>query len=231
MPTTRRTSRALRWVTISVVASWCIVGAFFFFGMSATTAGPGELGGRFRFAASEKHYVTLPQLAETGSMTAFRLGSRSVIDSNGERRDWATLLHGQPALVVFIKQGCPCSVEFEPYFQNLLKRYRARISFVGVFDGTPDEARAYAVVNRVDYPIVADSKLDLLRMFKVKNGGYVGLLRRDGAIETLWPGFSVAMMNELNEAVARAAGTTPRPIETLGLPAALTTGCPYELGS
>jgi len=38
------------------------------------------------------------------------------------------------------------------------------------------------------------------------------------------------MMNELNDAVARSAGTTPQPIETQGLPAALTTGCPYEPG-
>ncbi len=213
-----------------MTASWCVVGAFFFFGRSATTAGPEKAGGRFRFAARAKHFVTLPQLAETGSMTTFRLGSWAVTDANGERRDWTTLLHGRPALVVFIKQSCPCSVEFEPYFQGLRKHYRDRVSFIGVFDGTPAEARDYAVANRADYPIIADRNLELVRAFKVKNGGYVGLLGRDGAIESLWPGFSNSMMNELNDAVARSAGTTLQPIETQGLPAALTTGCPYELG-
>ncbi len=213
-----------------MVTSWCGVGAFFFFGRSATKAGPGEAGSRFRFATREKHFVTLPQLAESGSMTTFRLGSRPVVDTNGERRDWTGLLRGRPALVVFIKQGCPCSVEFEPYFQGLVKQYRDRVAFVGVFDGTPAEASEYAVANRAHYPIVADAKLELVRAFKVKNGGYVGLLRSDGAIETLWPGFSASMMSELNDAVARSAGTTPRTIETNGLPATLTTGCPYELG-
>lgn len=229
MVTTTQTRRALRWLSVGTVVSWCGVGAFFLFGRSGSAAGAGDPGGRFRYANREKHYVTLPQLAESGAMRAFRLQSREVVDSSGTRREWREVLGGRPALVVFIKKDCPCSVEFEPYFQNLVNRYRDRVSFVGVFDGAPRQAREYAAANRVAYPIVADEKLDLVRAFMVKNGGYVGLIGRDGAVETLWPGFSVSMMGELNAAVARAAGVATSMVETRGLPAALTTGCPYEL--
>lgn len=229
MPITMQSRRALRWLSVGTVVSWCGVGVFFLFGRSGSAAGSGEPGGRFRFASREKHYVTLPQLAESGAMKAARPAVRVVNCADGEQREWAALLGGRPALVVFIKQGCPCSVEFEPYFQNLVNRYRDRVSFVGVFDGVPREAREYAAANRVGYPIVADEKLDLVRAFKVKNGGYVGLIGRDGAVETLWPGFSASMMGELNAAVARAAGVATSMVETRGLPAALTTGCPYEL--
>ncbi len=162
-------------------------------------------------------------------MKAARPAVQVVNCADGERREWAALLGDRPALVVFIKQGCPCSVEFEPYIQNLVNLYRDRVSFVGVFDGAPRKAREYAAANTVGYPIVADAKLELVRTFKVKNGGYVGLIGRDGAVETLWPGFSVSMIGELNEAVARAAGVAARAIETRGLPTVLTTGCPYEL--
>src|SRR5262249_48053273 len=63
---------------------------------------------------------------------------------------------------------------------------------------------------------------------KAKNGGYVALVRPDGAIDTLWPGCSSEMMRELGRRIAELAAVTERSIDVAGMPGALATGCPFE---
>jgi peroxiredoxin len=115
-------------------------------------------------------------------------------------------LQGQrPLVLVFLKKDCPCSVEFEPFFQQLERNYRSTVAFAGVFDGTTEEAGNYATRNRASYPILADVDLNIVRVFQVENGGYVALLNPKGQVEVIWPGYSVEMMEQLNQQIAEVA--------------------------
>jgi hypothetical protein len=145
--------------------------------------------------------------------------------------NWAVLSEGRPVLLVFIKNGCPCSVEFERYFHRLYEVYRGTTRFFGIIDGDPPIAGRYAATNSVPYPVIADPDAHLIGRFGAKNGGYAALLDAEGVVAGFWPGFSEEAMSDLGRRISRLAGVVERPIETAGLPRSLTTGCPFDIPS
>jgi peroxiredoxin len=180
-----------------------------------------------RLAAPEKHYVTPQQLIASGALAAQSLGPVTVVGHDGRRREWKDLSGARPVVVVFIKSGCPCNVELEPFFHRLYQAYRGSVCFVGVIDGGVETARKYAAANHVPYLVLADPERVLISRFRAERGAYVALVRPAGTLDTLWPGCSAEMMRELSRRVADLAGVEEQLVETSGLPSALTTGCPF----
>jgi phage pi2 protein 07 len=159
----------------------------------------------------ETHYVTPRQLAAAGQVSSV-----------------ASELFGEgPVVLIFIKKDCPCSVEFEEYFRRLETGYAKRARFVGVIDADEARARAYTQEANVIHPILADPDLKLIRRLQVENGGYVALLHSDGELDTLWPGVSSEMMQQLGRRLAELVNIDEQPLDLTGLPDVLTTGCPY----
>jgi hypothetical protein len=171
--------------------------------------------------------VTPQQLAAAGAMSARSPGLVTLAAQDGRRRTWRELAGGQPVVVVFIKKGCPCNVDFEPFFHRLYQAYRGSVRFVGVIDSGVETARRYAEDNRVPYLVLADPERALISRLRAENGAYVALLTPAEVLNTLWPGCSAEMMRELSRRMAQLAGVEEQPIETTGLPSALTTGCPF----
>jgi hypothetical protein len=160
-------------------------------------------------------------------MSSSRLGPITVVGHDGKRRNWKELAAARPVVMVFIKRGCPCSVEFEPFFHRLSRAYRGPVCFVGVIDGGVETARRYSEANRVPYLVLADPRRVLISNFRAENGAYVALVTPAGILDTLWPGCSAEMMLELSRRIAHLAGIKEQRIETTGLPNVLTTGCPF----
>jgi peroxiredoxin len=175
----------------------------------------------------EKHFVTPRQLADSNAMVSRAADGLEATGHDGRRRRWADLSGGQPVVVVFIKDGCPCSAEFEPFFQRVAALYRGRVRFVGVIDAPVETARQYVAEQHVPYPVLADPDRRIIRRLKAENGGYVALLTAEGVIDGFWPGCTVGTMRELGRRIARLAGVAERPLDVTGMPGPLTTGCPY----
>jgi hypothetical protein len=144
-------------------------------------------------------------------------------------------------LLVFIKIGCPCSVELEPFFHRLERAYADVVHFAGVMDADVPTARRYAEANSTPYPILADPDRQIIHRFRAENGAYVALLAPPGkpfaragtcvqdelAIDSLWPGCSAEMFTQMGRRIAAAAGVAERPLDVSGLPSAAVTGCPF----
>jgi peroxiredoxin len=177
--------------------------------------------------AAPKHYVTPSQLAASNAMVQRVVDDFAITTADGRRLDWPALSGGEAVLVVFIKNGCPCSVEFEPYFHRLFEAYRDTTRFIGVIDGDPSTARRYAETHSVPYPVIADPEERLIGRFAVRNGGYAALLAPEGTVVGFWPGFSQTAMSDLGRRISLLARVAERPIDTAGLPRNLTTGCPF----
>jgi peroxiredoxin len=160
-------------------------------------------------------------------MSAQSPGLISLLAHDGRCRTWQELSGGHPVVVVFIKKGCPCNVEFEPFFHRLYQAYRASVHFVGVIDAGVETARQYAEDNHVPYLVLADSERALISRLRAENGAYVALVTPAEVLDTLWPGYSAEMMCELSRRIAKLAGVEEEPVDTTGLPSALTTGCPF----
>ena len=172
------------------------------------------------------HYVSPQKLGQAGAAGAANATVEG-IDQRGQSFHWPQSGASAPLVMIFVKQGCPCSVDFEPYFHQLAAAYDGVAQFVGVIDAGQELARQYADQNETPYPILADAERRLIDRFGAKNGAYVALLLPGGGLEMLWPGCSADMFRELSERIAAAtAGETPA-LTLAGLPDALVTGCPF----
>jgi peroxiredoxin len=176
----------------------------------------------------EKHYVNPRQLADANEMVQREVGYLSATAQNGRLVTWDELSSGRPVVLIFIKQGCPCSAEVEPFFQRVERLYANEARFAGLIDAGTKGAAHYATENAVRHPVLADPEKRLIRQFRVKNGCYVVLLTPGGVIDGCWPGCSADTMRQLGRRIACLAGVAERPLDVSGMPASLTSGCPFK---
>jgi AhpC/TSA family len=218
----KRTIRRI--LAVCAAVAWAVLWWLTDLGMEATSSRRPDVSR----PATNKHYVTPAQLVESGGLADRKVRSISAVARDETVFSWAGMSGARPLVLVFIRRGCPCSVEFEPFFHRLAGRYRDVAEFAGVIDAGADAALAYATANKTPYRVLADPDRAVIDRFEAKNGGYVALLRPEGAIDTLWPGCSAEMMRELGRRIAELGAVTERPIDVAGMPGALTTGCPFE---
>lgn len=177
--------------------------------------------------AVAKHFVTPDQLVECGVLSERRIEPFSADAHDGARFKWPAPERARPLVLVFIKNGCPCNVEFEPFFHRLERQYRDAADFIGVIDADADSARTYAAANKVPYRVLADPDRTIIERFEAKHGGYVALLGINSRLDTLWPGCSAEMMQALGRRIAALRALAERPIDVSDMPKVLTTGCPF----
>jgi hypothetical protein len=180
-------------------------------------------------AVAPARYVSPGQLAASNTMVRRVVDDLVVTTADGRRLAWSSPREGAALVVIFVKQSCPCSVQFEPYFHRLFEAYGKRTRFLAVIDGDSAAALRYAEENSVPYPVVADPDQTVIGRFEAKNGGYAALLDPQGTIVGFWPGFSAGAMTELGHRLSVLASEAERPIATAGLPRKLTSGCPFDV--
>jgi peroxiredoxin len=217
-------SNLLKWLGLGLIIGW---GGLAWLTHRWHAEGAAPAPHIARSPVAEKHYVTPKQLAASGAMQNHLVEPFAATASDGTSITWSDLANERPVVLVFIKKDCPCSVEFEPFFQRLSRAYDEAVQFVGVIDGNVDAARRYAEANKVPYPVLADAEKTIIARFKAENGGYVALLRPSGTVEMLWPGCSVEMMRELSKTLARLCAIKEPCLDVRDMPAVLTTGCPF----
>ena len=150
-----------------------------------------------------KHLVTTKMLETTKMMTDVTAPTVRAEATDGSFYDIKELTRDGPAVLVFIKDGCPCSHAAQPFFNLLFDAYGEHARFFGVFDGDVTAAKKWAKQNLVEFPILSDPDLRAVREYKAENSAYVALIAKGGRIEKLWPGYSADM---LADAAARLRG-------------------------
>lgn len=133
----------------------------------------------------------------------------------------------RPVVLVFIKDGCPCSLAMQPFFNQLAQSYGDRVRFLGVIDRESEMARFWGKARSVPFPILADPDLAIVRAYGVTNSAFLALITPDHQLETLWPGVSKQMLVQLNARLAELSGKAVRAIDVSGAPSEPYSGCPY----
>jgi peroxiredoxin len=134
----------------------------------------------------------------------------------------------RPLVLVFIKDGCPCSRAAERFFNRLHAAYKDEVQFLGVIDVDMTIAKTWATVNHVPFPVLADPEFQIIHAYKAESSAYVALVSKDGTIETLWPGYSGPMLTEASETLGHLSGREVQTIDLTEAPTVLTTGCSFE---
>jgi peroxiredoxin len=136
----------------------------------------------------------------------------------------------RPQLVLFIKYGCPCSIDVEPIYHKLYDRYREKIDFVGVIDKPLVDARKWQDDLLTPFSLVPDPEKKIARAFRVGRSAYAALIREDGRIVKLWAGYSRGILAEVNAALAEEVGLKAKPFDVAYAPLAETAGCEFFPG-
>jgi peroxiredoxin len=177
--------------------------------------------------ASNVHPVTQAMLRSAGEKSGMRLPEVWVEGSDGRTTSTAVVAADRPTVLVFIKDGCPCSESAEPFFHRLHAAYGARAAFLGIIDGDRAVARSWADRHESPYPVLADPDLRIIGPCGVERSAYVAVVARGGAIDRLWPGYSEGMLAELDARLAHLTGLIRPPIDATGAPQELASGCSF----
>jgi peroxiredoxin len=176
-------------------------------------------------AASPRHPVTDPMRQGAKSLEGTPAPSFSLKSSEGVEVSSKDLLKKGPVIVVMTKDGCPCSVESQPFFNQISDLYKEHASFVGILDAPRPIGQLYGRGHSVPYPILSETTPKTFAAFGAKQSVYVYLIGKDGKMAKVWPGYSAPMLIELNSEVAKAAGVPAKPLKLDGAPGEMTSGC------
>jgi peroxiredoxin len=178
--------------------------------------------------APRMHRVT-ERMASASALKAAQTASPfRAPGSDGKTYVLGDLLKDGPLVLVFIKDGCPCSKSAEPFFRRLHASGRGWVRFLGVIDGDEDVARRWVAENGTPYSVLADPRRIIIHAYGAENSAYVALISPEGRIETLWPGYSAGMLRELGERMTRLAGRKLEDVDVSDAPEAPYSGCPFE---
>jgi hypothetical protein len=176
-----------------------------------------------------RHVVTPQMEVETAAMANRMPGPEQAISNSGKSVQFGEAAASRPEFVLFIKTGCPCSVDAQPIFNNLARKFAKEVDFVGVIDGDPEVAKSYASQFLVAFPVVADQHLSIIRSYRALAATFSALVARNGHIVKMWPGYSVSILKEMNHDLSRAADVKETPFDPEYAPIQKASGCAFGL--
>lgn len=146
-------------------------------------------------------------------------------DVDGKAWSMAANLQRGPVVVISIKDGCPCSIDSQPLFNGLARKFEGKAMFVGLFDQNAEKAKAYVKDNSVSFPVVINEDLEVFKQYKAERSVYVALVTKDGKILKQWPGYWVDMLKELDDKLEELTSFDGEPFDVAYAPKTPTSGC------
>jgi peroxiredoxin len=174
-----------------------------------------------------KHPVTSEMTAKAELMHTKPAPTFTVKDVAGATIEIGGPHMKRPQFVYFVNNDCPCSYAAEPLFHALAAQFKGQIDFISVTDGTPDQAKHWVSEMQVEYPLIADPKVEIMKAYHATSSAYSALVTKDGRIEKLWPGFSKDLLLDMNSEMAKTLGQPERPFDTQYAPIKPATGCSF----
>jgi peroxiredoxin len=177
-----------------------------------------------------RHPVTPLMTTVTAAMSRKVAPAFSVIDVSGKSVSIGSPNAERPQFVYFVLDGCPCSFDAEPIFQDLSQQFKGKVDFVSVTDADQKKAKQWWMQMSVPFPVISDPKLDLMKAYGATNALFSALISRDGHIVKMWPGYSIDILHEMNVLMSKEAGVPVKPFDTKYAPKDRSSGCAYFLG-
>jgi len=95
-----------------------------------------------------------------------------------------------PAVVVLLKDGCPCTRECRLQLNILAEACKGKIKFFGVVDSAGKKAETLIKEANLNFPLLPDPKALTIRTFKGHEALDLRLVGKDGKLIGSWDGLS-----------------------------------------
>lgn len=178
-------------------------------------------------ATEPRHPVTLKMETDAKAVVGDKAPEIDLLDTDGKPWKLSDHVAEGPVVVVTIKDGCPCSIESQPFFNALAAAYTGKVQFVGVMDGDRIKTSKYKDDFSVPFPIVTEPGDRTFAAFQSPRSVYYSLVQKGGVVKRLWPGYSKEMLHEFNRSLAEEAGIDPPKLDVAMAPDKKSSGCAF----
>ena len=175
-----------------------------------------------------RHPVTEQMTRDTEAQSAKSL-PRFILPTTDDLEFKVGRPNGKRAqFVYFVKEGCPCSFDAEPFFKELGRKFRKDVDFVCITNAKREKAKDWAGRQAPPYPVCYDPEQEVIKSYKAKNSVYTLLLNQSGEIIKMWPGYSKGILMEMNSALSKASGVKETLFDPKYAPDIKTSGCDFS---
>ena len=174
-----------------------------------------------------RHPVTEPMWKRSKAVAGKPAPDFELADSTGKQVRLSKVLVSGPAVLVFTKDGCPCSIEAQPFFNQIAGKMAGKVNFLGVIDSDKRVADKFKEDFKVPYPMLLAGDGAVFASYDAKRSVYVTLVARDGSVVKQWPGYSESMLKELVGVLESDSGVSPLEFTFEMAPKVMNSGCEF----
>ena len=146
---------------------------------------------------------------------------------DGQVAPWSSLPKEKPVVLVFFSHDCDCSLEFAKYFAVAMEKAKTKASWFFLFAETPDQIHEFMTKTGTNLPVLRDPNSQLGHRLGITKSGCFILVQPDGLVSAIWPGTSLAGLNDLFSRL-HLPPLSPDLPGLSGIPQAPTAGCPLQ---
>ena len=173
---------------------------------------------------SRRHPSPPSDLQTLNQSTGQNIAQSVLYRMDGQVAPWSSLPKEKPVVLVFFSHDCDCSLEFAKYFSVAMEKTKTKASWFFLFAGTPDQIHQFTTKTGTDLPVLRDPNYQLSHRLGITKSGCFILAQPDGLVSAIWPGTSLAGLNDLLSRLHLPTLSPDLP-GLSGAPQAPTTGC------
>ena len=140
---------------------------------------------------------------------------------------WSSLHNNKPVVFIFFSHDCDCSLEFAKYFAVAMEKSKTKASWFFLFPGTSDQIHEFMRKTGTNLPALRDPDSQLGHRLGITKSGCFILVQPDGLVSAIWPGTSLAGLNDLFSRLQLPPLSPDLPVLS-EIPQAPTAGCPLR---
>ncbi len=179
----------------------------------------------FQPVQEPRHPVTEAMLSSAAQKAKSPAPDFSLPDAKGNTFRLGDFSKQMPVVIVSTLTDCPCTMESQPIWNTFAKGLQGKVQFFGLARNSAAEISEFSTNFEVPYPILIDANKEIIKELNVPNSVYVVIVSQDGKIYKIWPGYSKAMVQEMNEILSKLASTKEVALKISEVPDKLASGC------
>ena len=173
---------------------------------------------------SRRHPSPPSDLQTLNQSTGQNIAQSVLYRMDGQVAPWSSLPKEKPVVLVFFSHDCDCSLEFAKYFSVAMEETKTKASWFFLFAGTPDQVHDFMTKTGKELPALRDPYSQLGNRLGITKSGCFILAQPDGLVSAIWPGTSLAGLNDLLSRL-HLPPLSPNLPGLSGAPQAPTAGC------
>ena len=205
-----------------------VVSAAIIFGsVVLMTYRPGASSNMVNLASEPRHPVTVAMQEGARAEAGKPAPEISLVGSDKQPVKLSELLQYGPVVVVMAKDGCPCTIEAQAFFNQIARAYQGKVTFLGVMDAPAVAVSKYKDDFKVPYPMASEQTMKTYEAYRSPRSVYFTVVGKSGIVKRQFPGYSKSILSDFNQLLADEVGVARASLDLGMAPDKESSGCMF----